>query len=229
MFEHPWKRYVAVGDSVTEGFGMDRVEGVEHLPWATRIARALAETQPALEYHNLGYRGLRAAEIAERQLERAIALEPDLVSLAAGPNDLLAPHFTAAQIERDLEPLYARLAATGATVFSFLFMNMPASGVLPEDGARWLGERMEILHAAIERLASAHGALVIDLYNDPASANPAWWSADLQHANTAGQAYVAERTIEALEAEAARLATLTSGVIVPRRVPAQYRRHDISA
>ena len=198
--QHPWKRYVAIGDSITEGFGMDPVEGVEHLPWAERLVRELRRTQPALEYHNLAYRGLLAAQIAERQLDRALELEPDLVSIAAGPNDLLDPAFGREKIEHDLEPLYAGFAGTGACVFTFTFLNMPASGVLPEEGARWLAERMEMLHEAIELLAERYGALVIDFYRDPESANPKFWSADLQHANAAGQAFVAERTVAALEA-----------------------------
>ena len=40
--DHPWKRFVAIGDSITEGYGMDPVDGVEHLPWVERVARALA-------------------------------------------------------------------------------------------------------------------------------------------------------------------------------------------
>src|SRR3712207_6066389 len=100
--EHPWKRYGAIGDSITEGFGMDPVEGVEHLPWAARVARELARTRPALEYYNLAHRGLLTAQIVERQLERGLALEPDLVSIAAGPNDLVHPQFSREQIERDL-------------------------------------------------------------------------------------------------------------------------------
>src|SRR3712207_1438821 len=146
---HPWKRYVALGDSITEGYGMDPVEGVEHVPWAPRVAAALAETQPDLEFHNLGRRNLRAAEIVAGQLEPALALEPDPVSIAAGPNDLLFPDFGREQIERDLEPLYARFAEAGIAMFTFTFMNMPASGVFPEEGAQVLAERMETLHDAI--------------------------------------------------------------------------------
>ena len=196
--EHPWKRYGAIGDSITEGFGMDPVEGVEHLPWAARVARELARTRPALEYYNLAHRGLLTAQIVERQLERGLALEPDLVSIAAGPNDLVHPQFSREQIERDLEPLYARFAQTDAFVFTFTFMNMPASGVLPPDGARWLAERMEILHDAIALHARRYGAFLVDLYADPRGADPSFWSADLQHANAAGQAYVAEVTLDAL-------------------------------
>lgn len=67
---HPWRRLVALGDGTTEGYGMDPVDGVEQVPWATRVAYALADARPELEFHNLGRRGLRAGEIREQQLGR---------------------------------------------------------------------------------------------------------------------------------------------------------------
>lgn len=203
MLHHPWKRFAALGDSITEGYGMDPVEGVEHLPWARRVARALAETQVDLEFRNFGYRNLRAADVRDTQLEPALAFRPDLVAVAAGANDLLYPDFARDQVEADLEPIYAAFAATGATVFTFSFMNLPGSGLLPADGAAVISERMERLHEAIAALARRYGAIYIDTYPDPRSRDPAFFSADLMHANAAGQAYVAERTLAAL---AARLA-----------------------
>jgi lysophospholipase L1-like esterase len=195
---HPWTHFVAIGDSITEGYGMDPVEGVEHLPWAERVARELAAGKPGFEFHNLARRNLRAAEVRDQQLERALALEPDLVSIAAGPNDLIAPEFDRDALERDMEPMYAPFADAGAFMFTFSYMNMPGSGLLPDEGAAWLRQRMELLHDAIFTLAQRYEALYIDFFNDPESANPDFFSEDLQHANAAGQAYVAERTLEAL-------------------------------
>jgi lysophospholipase L1-like esterase len=195
---HPWTHFVAIGDSITEGYGMDPVEGVEHLPWAERVARALAAGKPGFEFHNLARRNLRAAEVRDQQLDRALALEPDLVSIAAGPNDLIAPELDRDALERDMEPMYAAFADAGAFVFTFSYMNMPGSGLLPDEGAAWLRQRMELLHEAIFTLAQRYEALYIDFFSDPRSANPDFFSEDLQHANAAGQAYVAERTLAAL-------------------------------
>jgi lysophospholipase L1-like esterase len=198
--DHPWTRFVAIGDSITEGYGMDPVEGVEHIPWVERVARALAAGKPELEFHNLGWRNLNAAEVRDSQLERALELDPDLVSLAAGANNLIAPELDRDELERDMEPMYAAFAERGAFVFTFTYMDFPGSGLVPEEGARFLRERMELLHDAIITLADRYGALLIDLYNDPKTANPAFFSEDLKHANAAGQAYVAEQTLNALAA-----------------------------
>jgi lysophospholipase L1-like esterase len=183
---------------------MDPVPGVEQVPWVERVARDLAATNPGFELHNLGRRNLRAAEVRDTQLERALALRPDLVSIAAGPNDLIAPEIEREELERDMEPMYAAFADTGAFVFTFSYMDMPGAGLLPEEPARWLRERMVLLHEAIHALADRYGALYIDLFNDPASANPAFYSADMKHANAAGQEFVAERTLEVLDGALSR-------------------------
>jgi len=200
---HPWTHFVAIGDSITEGFGMDPVEGVEHLPWAERVARALAAGKPGFEFHNLGWRNLSAAEVRDSQLDRALELDPDLVSIAAGARNLIAPELDRDGIERDMEPIYAAFAERGVFTFTFLYMDMPGSGLLPGEGLGFLRQRMELLHDAISTLAERYGALLIDLYHDPNTANPDFYSEDLQHANAAGQAYVAERTLEALAKHAA--------------------------
>ena len=188
-----WNRYVALGDSITEGYGMDPVEGYAPLSWVERVARALD-----VEHHNLGRRNLRAAQIRETQLERALALEPDLVSIAAGANDVLFEDFSREQVEAELEPLYAVFAASGATVFTFTYMNLPASGLLPPELAERMGSRMGRLHEAVRALAARHGALVVELVDNPESRRPELFSRDLMHANAAGHAFVAERTVRAL-------------------------------
>lgn len=200
---HPWTHFVAIGDSITEGYGMDPVKGVEHLPWAERVARALAAGKPGFEFHNLGWRNLSAAEIRDSQLDRALELNPDLVSIGAGARNLIAPELDRDEIERDMEPMYAAFAERGVFTFTFLYMDMPGSGLLPEEGLGFLRQRMELLHDAISTLAERYGALLIDFYHDPKTANPDFYSEDLQHANAAGQAYVAERTLDALAKHAA--------------------------
>jgi lysophospholipase L1-like esterase len=186
-----WNRYVALGDSITEGYGMDPVEGFEPLPWVERLARALNA-----EHHNLGRRNLRAAQIRETQLARAVELQPDLVSIAAGPNDLL---YDLDGIEAELEPLYA--AFEGIDVFTFTYMDITRSGLLPEEGVAWLQPRMEELHGIVRELAGRYGALVVDIYADPESRRADFYSADLKHANARGHAYVAEKTLAALTKE----------------------------
>ena len=90
--EHPYARFVAIGDSFTEGVGDDEPSlpnGVRG--WADRVAEELARTRPDIGYANLAIRGRRLPQIVEEQVEPALALEPDLVAISAGGNDLLRP------------------------------------------------------------------------------------------------------------------------------------------
>ena len=65
--------------------------GCGYRGFADRLAARLAREQPALLYANLGIRGRKIRQIREEQLEPALALEPDLVSIVGGLNDILRP------------------------------------------------------------------------------------------------------------------------------------------
>ena len=57
--------------------------------WADRLAELLAAHRPDLRYANLAVRGKLARQVRAEQLDAALALEPDLVSLLSGLNDML--------------------------------------------------------------------------------------------------------------------------------------------
>ena len=92
-----WQRYVAVGDSFTEGIGDPRPGGGDR-GWADRVAESLVTTQPDLTYANLAIRGRKLAQIVAEQVPEAIALQPDLVSFAGGVNDALRRHWDLADL-----------------------------------------------------------------------------------------------------------------------------------
>lgn len=109
----PWRRYVALGDSFTEGLwdvpGGTPPARTEHADpalacrgWADLLARSLAdraaaagpEPSPGLpaepvRYANLAVRGRLLGPILREQVPAALELRPDLVSLIGGGNDLL--------------------------------------------------------------------------------------------------------------------------------------------
>jgi GDSL-like Lipase/Acylhydrolase family len=76
-------RFVALGDSVTSGYGDPMPRGAWR-GWAALLAEALGAdaTRPAdpLEFHNLAVSGARIADVAERQLPAALSLRPTLAS-----------------------------------------------------------------------------------------------------------------------------------------------------
>ena len=84
-------RYVAMGDSFTEGVGdvdTDRPNQVRG--WADRVAEAIGSVDAQAQYANLAIRGLLMHQIVDQQLEAALELRPNLVSFYGGGNDIIS-------------------------------------------------------------------------------------------------------------------------------------------
>ncbi|WP_279403059.1 SGNH/GDSL hydrolase family protein, partial [Arthrobacter sp. JCM 19049] len=83
---------MALGDSFTEGIGdPDENNPGRHRGWADRLAEQLSSSVEDFAYANLAIRGRLIAQIVEEQIDPAIALKPDLISICAGGNDVLRP------------------------------------------------------------------------------------------------------------------------------------------
>ncbi|MEV0204919.1 SGNH/GDSL hydrolase family protein [Streptomyces sp. NPDC050788] len=116
-------RYVALGDSQTEGLGDgDEVRGLRG--WADRLAELIARDNPDLRYANLAVRGLLAGQVRARQLAPALALRPDLATVVAGVNDVLRRRFDADEVAGHLEAMFAALTAQGARVATLTFPDI---------------------------------------------------------------------------------------------------------
>ena len=99
--------YVALGDSFTAGL----VTGEPR--WADEVARALG---PRTRYENLAWVGATSADVEEKQLDQALSLDPDVVTLVCGANDVLEsvrpdPSAYAVRLSRMFERLRSRGAA----------------------------------------------------------------------------------------------------------------------
>ncbi len=118
-----YHRYVALGDSQTEGLwdGNDS-EGI--VGFADRLAAELDGLHPGLHYANLAIRGRRIRDVLDDQLPRALAMRPDLISVCVGMNDITRPGRLFDRALADLDLLHERLAQSGATVLTTTFPNI---------------------------------------------------------------------------------------------------------
>ena len=101
----PFARFVAVGDSFTEGLN-DEIRGDgRHRGWADRVAELLITRQhiEELSYANLAIRGRLTRQIMDEQVPQAQALKPDLATVGAGVNDALRRTFSLDVVCTDLE------------------------------------------------------------------------------------------------------------------------------
>ncbi len=165
--ETTYLRYVALGDSQTEGVGDgDDVTGLHG--FADRLAEHLARYEPALQYANLAVRGRLAAQIHTEQLAPALALRPDLATVVAGVNDLLRPGFDADEVCADLDAMFGALTGQGAQVATITVPDL--SRVCPV--ARPLVPRVTALNEGIRRTARRHGVIVAETALLPGRGRP---------------------------------------------------------
>ena len=114
----PWQRYIALGDSFTEGLNdADPARPDEFRGWADRLAEHLAAaTEGDVEYANLAIRGRLLRQVVEEQVPVALEARPDLVSLVAGGNDLMRPGADPDELASTLEAAVVRFREAGADV-----------------------------------------------------------------------------------------------------------------
>ena len=188
-----FERYVALGDSSTEG--LDDPDGAGgYRGWANRLAERVAQAQGGLLYANLAVRGQRSREIHAEQLGPALALKPDLATVFAGSNDILEPGFNPVNLRSELQCMLAALVAKKAVVLTFTLPDL--TGVLPI--GRCLAPRVRAMNETIRAAAAATGARLIDFAAYAAGSDPRLWSEDRFHVNAEGHARIAAALAQAL-------------------------------
>jgi lysophospholipase L1-like esterase len=192
-----WRSFVAVGDSFTEGLD-DPYETGGYRGWADLVAtRLAAEAGPDFGYANLAVRGRLFGNVVVEQVPTALEMKPDLVSFAAGGNDVLRRNFDPVGLVKQFDQVIGELRATGADVLVFRFADLMVR--LP--GQRLIAPRVALLNRAVGETAERHDATLVDLFADGEFGNPAMWSMDRLHLSAAGHRRVAAHVLTALSVE----------------------------
>lgn len=194
-----WSRYVAVGDSFTEGLwdGVESEDGPVR-GWADVLAGLLSDRRRTagaapLRYANLAVRGRLLRPIVTDQVPRALEMRPDLVSLVGGGNDVLRPAVDVDRLARDLDEAVARIRATGADVL--LGTGFDSAGSPLVQATR---SRVGVFNAHVWSIARRRGAHVLDLWGMRHLHDWRMWAPDRIHLTTEGHARVAQGALVAL-------------------------------
>jgi lysophospholipase L1-like esterase len=178
--------FLALGDSFTEGLN-DRVPGHgAYRGWADRFADLLAADQPGLRYANLAIRGKLLGEVAAEQVPRAVELRPDLVSLAAGGNDILRPGSDPDVLAQTFDEAVAQLRGAGCQVLLFTGFDPSAFPVI-----RMLRGKVAAYNMHLRAIAAARDCVLVDLWTMQVLLDRRMWSADRLHLNPEGHRRVA--------------------------------------
>jgi lysophospholipase L1-like esterase len=182
--------YVALGDSFTAGLepGQPR--------WADELAKELGGG-----YVNLAAVGATSEHVEREQLERALELAPDVVTLVCGANDVLFstrpdPDAYAARLARMFARLRRELpnaevvTATYPDISRFLDLR-------PRTRAR-VEEGMQRFNAALRRVARRHDVVLMESFDHPAASDRATYAADGFHPSAEGHRQAAREFLRAL-------------------------------
>lgn len=193
--ELPWSRFVAIGDSFTEGVGDPDPDSPGGLRgWADRFAEVCAENNPDFAYANLAVRGKLIQQIIDEQLGAAIELKPDLISVCAGGNDVIRPGGDPDEVANRLELLVSLLRkATGATILIFTGVDVAFQPVF-----RSIRGRVAIFNQNVRKVAKRHDCIVVDQWAIEELQDGRYWADDRLHLNALGHHTVALEALDAL-------------------------------
>lgn len=191
---HPWSRYVAIGDSFTEGIGDPEPQSPGgHRGWADRVAEVLSSQTDDFAYANLAIRGRLLQQILDEQVDAALALHPDLISISAGGNDIIRPGTDPDEVAARLDGGIARLRRDGATVVMF---NGPDIGGTPVLGR--IRGKVAIYNENLHTIAKRHDAIVADMWALRELTDPRMWAPDRLHFSPVGHQTIARMVLDAL-------------------------------
>jgi len=191
--------YAALGDSFTAGRGCRPGES-----WADRLATALGAAHSPLGYFNLATDGATSADVLSHQVGPALQLEPDLVTVICGANDVLET------VRPDVDGYAERLGE----IFDRLREGLPHVAVLtattPENW-RFLDLRprtrqrvvsgIQAINGATRTVARQRGVPCLDVVGHPGLDDPRNFCDDGLHPSPAGHERAAVELGRALRSQ----------------------------
>ncbi|MGH2962106.1 MAG: SGNH/GDSL hydrolase family protein [Solirubrobacterales bacterium] len=190
--------YAALGDSFTAGTGCAPGEA-----WPDRLASALRARNPSFEYRNLASEGATSDAVLG-QVGAALQLEPDLVTVVCGANDVL----------RRVRPDVDGYAETLAEILGRLRAALPAAAILTAtspEGWRFmeLGPRTRArvvagirrANEATRMVAADRGVPCLDVVDHPGLADRTNFSPDGLHPSSVGHERAAREFADVLRVE----------------------------
>jgi lysophospholipase L1-like esterase len=194
-----YRSYVAIGDSLSEGLGDFEFDiKRERAGWTDRLAALLAKQAETngheFHYANLAIRGSKLPEIMSKQLEAALSLKPDLVTVMAGANDLMKSYKKYPELERQLFEGIRKLQDAGCHVLVANTLNPLHLRVF-----KAMATRAVVMTNLIERTAAALNAPVLDVFRIDSLKELCFWAEDMVHFSGHGHARVANRAADVLE------------------------------
>lgn len=194
------------GDSITDCARKREITDSLGDGYARITASILAARYPEmnLAFVNRGISGNRTSDLLKRWQEDCIDLEPDVLSILIGVNDVWR-HFdsgdatSAAAFQENYREILERTRAALPSVR--LILMEPFVLPVPADRRAWRSD-LDPKIAIVRELAGEYGALYVPLDGLFAAAacrqHPAYWAEDGVHPSAAGHGLIADAWIQTI-------------------------------
>ena len=175
--------YVALGDST--GYGIGAREG----GYVKRLFDRINERRPGSTLQNLCVSGATTDDLVRGQLDRAVELNPDLVTVGIGINDI-GHGLTLEQFSKNYETILSTLKEK--THAQIVVTNIPDVSSAPRipDSMRSLYQRqIDQFCKRLVEIADRHGVTIFDIYTitkDELPSHPQYFSNDGFHPSDEG-------------------------------------------
>ena len=175
--------YVALGDSTGSGVGA-REGG-----YVLRLFNRLVKRRPESRLSNLCVSGATTADLLRSQLQRGVALNPDLVTVGIGINDI-GHGLTLEQFSKNYEEILSTLREkTRAQIVVTNLPDISSAPRIPGPMRNEYQQQIRRFSQRLEEIAARHSVTVFDIYtitHDQLSSHPEYFSADGFHPSDEG-------------------------------------------
>lgn len=186
------RAYAALGDSFTAGR-----DSIDAERWPDLLAASMRRVRPDLRYENFAVDGATSADVLNEQVEPGLALEPDLITMICGTNDVLLatrPDISgyAKRIDvilrrlRDGAPEAALVTATAPETWHFMEMR-------PRTERRLIAATTELNEITVAT-AARYDVLCLPVAGHEVLKDPDIFSHDGLHPSSAGHRFAAEQS-----------------------------------
>lgn len=187
-------RFLALGDSFTEGVGdpdSSRPNGVRG--WADRTAEVLCDHDASARYANLAIRGRMVNRVMAEQIPAALELNPTVVTLYAGANDILRPKVNLELILGNYRDHVQALRRAGIQVYLFTGFDPATTATYA-----WMRPRVALYNEIVRDIAADLDCGIIDYWRRKELQDWRYWDIDRMHMNANGHSVIAREALRVI-------------------------------
>ena len=183
-------RYVALGDSTGAGVG------ARNGGYVARIFKNIETVRSGSTLTNLCVSGATSADVLNRQLERGLAADPNLVTLGIGINDI-GHGLELEEFAENYDAILKRLKeGTRATIVVSNLPDISSAPRIPPTLRSEYQQRIIVFNRKLEEIANRHGVVIFDVFtitHEQLARHPEYFSADGFHPSDPGYELWAEQ------------------------------------